>query len=234
MRILIAYHNLVKPSSRPSSIVRNLLHGFIKIANLMNKDGLDLTFLSLYKNTDIVKVRDNIRIVGLLVTRPITLTLELQSFLKRVGEFDLVPTHLLHYVLRFSSRIPTIYTLHGVMWKEIRYYRVVCPKTWLALMLLHLKAYLPLLTKLVLISPYLLEELEEYEAKFSPHRIALIENPISDLYFDLAKNEDEKPLLLINDNTLEGKWDTKRNSLRESDGEVKVIAKNTSKCTKRC
>lgn len=103
---------------------------FMKIANLINKKNIELIIMSLYENVGTIEVNRNIRVVGMPVAKPITLTLEMQSLLKRFGRLDVVHTHVLHYVPRFAlSRIPTAYTLHGVLWKKIQYYNGAYPKS---------------------------------------------------------------------------------------------------------
>ena len=191
MKVLIICYNIMKPSSGPPSVVRNLLNGFIKTADLIHRRNVEITFLSLYENIGTVKVDDNVQIKGLPVVKPITLTLELQSLLKRLGRFDIVHTHVLHYVPRYAlSRTLTIYTMHGVMWNEIRYYTELYLKIPQILLLLRFKTYLPLLTKLVVISPYLIDELKECGIALPISKIELIENPVSDQYFNLVKKED--------------------------------------------
>jgi glycosyltransferase involved in cell wall biosynthesis len=125
---------------------------------------------------------------------------------------ELVPTALLsdvNYLLRIKSRnkktdlihshsisgafvgtllkIPTMFTLHGMMWKEKLYFQGY-PRFAYEVNIRRFNYFSRRLKKLIAISPYVVSEVDHYLKTGVPDT-EVIENPISDIFFEQEKRE---------------------------------------------
>lgn len=87
-------------------------------------------------------------------------------------------------------KIPTMLTLHGMMWKEKDYARGMYSKFAYELTIRKFNYVSPRLKKLIAISPYVVGEVDAYLKSKVP-AMEVIENPVSDAFFEQKKNENE-------------------------------------------
>lgn len=116
---------------------------------------------------------------------------------KRKDGIDLIHSHPISGAVAGSFlRIPTIFTLHGMYWKE----KLHDPHLYSRLMYGDLNTcrfrYVSArVKKLIAISPYVISEVERFlQSKMPP--VEVIENPVSDIFFEQEKQE-MKGLLLF-------------------------------------
>lgn len=193
MRILIIVPSLTRPYLGPSVVARNTFNGFLKINKELEKNDIQLTFLSINDEIEEKIVNENIKIIGSRRHFAFYFPREIQASIKKMKDFDLAHSHdiceLLPYML---LKTPAILTLHGVFWKEIKFKKGFFPKIWLNLGELRLKFYYPRLAKFIAISQYMIDELKS--RGFDDSKAIIIENPISDEFFSVEK--DEEPIIL--------------------------------------
>jgi len=90
--------------------------------------------------------------------------------------------------------IPTMLTLHGMMWKEKYYYKGIDTRFALDLNIKRFQYVSRRLKKLVAISPYVITEVKEFLKTRIPDT-EVIENPLSDVFFEQVKREKEGLIL---------------------------------------
>ncbi|MEM3504807.1 MAG: glycosyltransferase family 4 protein [Archaeoglobaceae archaeon] len=190
MKVLIIAPNISKPYLGPSAVAYNTLRGFSKIDEELKGNGVEITFLSINDEIKRKKVTENIEIVSSRRYPPVSFTEEVQALFRKKRGFNVVHSHNLYEVFPYLiSRVSTIYTLHGIPWREIKFKDGLYPKIWLKLMELRLKLYYPKLSRFVAISQYVVEELK---AKgFDTSKAVIIENPVSDEFFEVEKKEEQ-------------------------------------------
>jgi len=86
--------------------------------------------------------------------------------------------------------IPTMLTLHGMMWREKQYAQSMYTRFTYDLNIRKFNYVSPRLKKLIAISPYVVKEVEKYLKTEIP-AMEVIENPVSDAFFDQEKREKE-------------------------------------------
>ncbi|WP_083965025.1 glycosyltransferase family 4 protein [Thermococcus sp. PK] len=195
MRILIIAPKVSKPYGGPSTVAYNTLKGFIKINKELEREDIEITFLSINDKIKSKKLTDNIKIVGTKRLPPVTFTGELQALLtaRKLEKPDIVHSHNLYETLPWIlKKVPTIFTLHGIVWKEKMFKKSLYAKLWYYLYEKRLRAYHKKFTKFVAISPYVLEELNS--KGFDTSKAVVIENPVSEEFFKVEKREE--PVIL--------------------------------------
>jgi L-malate glycosyltransferase len=90
--------------------------------------------------------------------------------------------------------IPTMLTLHGMMWKEKYFYKGIDTRFALDINIRRFQYVSHRLKKLVAISPYVITEVAEFLKTRIPET-EVIENPISDVFFKQEKREKEGLIL---------------------------------------
>lgn len=189
MRVLIIAPNVSKPYLGPSTAAHHTLNGFIKIQKELEKYDVKITFLSLNDNVN-KEISKNIEVISSKCYPPITFTGEFQAILRKPKEkFSIVHSHGIYDLLPYIiSKTPTVFTLHGIFWREIIFKSNIYSKLYLKLAEIRLRYYYPRLAGFVAVSPYVIEELR---AKgFDTGKAVVIENPISDDFFEVEKEED--------------------------------------------
>ena len=131
----------------------------------------------------------------------------------------LVPTALLsdvNYLLRMKNReqkidlihshtvsgafvgtllgIPTMFTLHGMMWREKNYIQGLYSRFTYEVNIKRFNYFSRRLKKLIAISPYVVSEVDQYLKTRIPDT-EVIENPVSDAFFEQEKHEKEGLIL---------------------------------------
>jgi len=87
-------------------------------------------------------------------------------------------------------KIPTVLTLHGILWKEKYYTSDFSSRLAIEINILRFRYLSSRLKKIFAISPYVINEVDEFLQKDFPS-MEVIENPVSDLFFNLDKQEEE-------------------------------------------
>lgn len=144
------------------------------------------------------EITKNIEVIGTKRYPPIIFTGKIQALLDRMSRSDLVYTHSLYVVLPYLFRTPTVFTLHGSLWREIKFKSGIYPRIRLKLLKLRLKIYYPRHTKFVAISQYVLEELKS--RSFDISKAVIIGNLVADEFFQVGKRKEQMipyPAMLI-------------------------------------
>lgn len=187
MKVLIIAPKILNPYLGPSVVVHNTLKGFLKINDELKKNDVEITFLSLND----IESRDfgNIKVFASRRHPSVTFTGDIQAlFRKPKSQFDVVHTHDLYEIFPWLfAKAAKLYTLHGIVWKG-RNYEGGLGKLWTGLYEVRLRLYYHRLDKFVAISQYVKDELK---AKgFDISKAVIIENPVSDEFFDIDKKDD--------------------------------------------
>ncbi len=104
---------------------------------------------------------------------------------------DLVHSHSISGAFTATLlKIPTIFTLHGMMWKEKHYFQGY-PRFAYEVNIRRFNYFSRRLKKLIAISPYVISEVDHYLKTKIPDT-EVIENPISDIFFEQEKRENER------------------------------------------
>lgn len=110
-------------------------------------------------------------------------------------KIDLIHSHsIAGAVVGTLHKIPTILTLHGMLWKEKNYVQGIYPKFTFEVNTQRFRYVSSRLKKLVAISPYVIEEVERFLKTRIPEN-EVIENPISDVFFEQEKRDDGRLIL---------------------------------------
>jgi len=110
-------------------------------------------------------------------------------------KIDLIHSHSISGALVGSLRqIPTMLTLHGMMWREKYYYPGISTRLAFDVNIQRFKYVSHRLKKLVAISPYVISEVNQFLKTRIPDT-EVIENPISDVFFEQEKREKEGLIL---------------------------------------
>jgi len=198
MRVLVIGHKISKEYLGVPTVLSNLLKGFVKIHSELEKNDIYLTFLSLYD--DINKdLTERIRIKGIKVYKPITALGDIQFTMmylknKDFRDFDVVHSHEIYGLFPYILKTPTIFTLHAIWWKESMIEKKVYQKFWRKVSEFKLRLLYSKLTKFTALSRYVLEELKRKNFDISFKKTIIIENPVSDEFFNVKKKEE--PMIL--------------------------------------
>jgi len=189
MRVAIIAPHVLEPYLGPSVVAYNTLIGFLKIQGELEKEGVEIVFLSI---NDKVKEKnwESVSVKAIKRYPPVSFTGEVQALLSKPKDnFDIVHSHSLYDIFPWLlKKVAKIFHLHGIVWKERKYMNTF-GKFWTWLYERRLKLYYPMITRFVAISNYVIEELES--KGFDASKAVLIENPIGDEFFEIKKNEDE-------------------------------------------
>ncbi|MEN3016849.1 MAG: glycosyltransferase family 4 protein [Candidatus Methanosuratincola petrocarbonis] len=190
MRVLIITNDILNPYLGPSAVAHNLMKGFIQLQEELVSDNVEINFLSLGSDTPKqLMINNNVRVINDLRTPLITLTGEIQAIIKRPkGHFDILHSHSLYDLPMYFFKPNTIFTMHGLFWKESKYTSNFYMRLYYSLAEARLRLYYPHLSHLVAISPYIIDELKR--KGFDTNKAVLIGNPVGDEFFSLEKEEE--------------------------------------------
>jgi glycosyltransferase involved in cell wall biosynthesis len=114
---------------------------------------------------------------------------------KRKAEIDLVHSHMLSgAVASCLLNLPSILTLHGMVWREKNYQSNPYSHLTYKINGVRFQYASSKLTKMIAISPYVIEEVDGLLNNQSIN-MEVIENPISDIFFTVNKEEVEGLLI---------------------------------------
>lgn len=188
MKVLIIVTNISNPYLGPSTVGYNIQKGFEKIGALLEKENVEIRFLSINDHFS-RRVSKNIEITHTARYPPVTFTGEIQALLNKPRErFDVVHCHTIYEIFPFLFDTKTIFTLHGIFWKEFHFKNSLYSRMYCLLAKTRLGLVFPKLTKLITVSPYVVQELTS--KKFDTSKAVVIENPVSDGFFNVKKRDD--------------------------------------------
>ncbi len=114
---------------------------------------------------------------------------------KRKEKIDLIHSHTVSGAFVGTlMKIPTMFTLHGMMWREKNYIQGLYPRFAYEVNIKRFNYFSRRLKKLIAISPYVVSEVNQYMKTGIPDT-EVIENPVSGAFFEQEKNEHEGLIL---------------------------------------
>ncbi|MCK9592798.1 MAG: glycosyltransferase family 4 protein [Methanoregula sp.] len=129
---------------------------------------------------------------------PTALLSDVNYFLRiKKGEqkIDLIHSHTVSGAFVGTLlKIPTIFTLHGMMWREKNYTHGLYSRFTYEVNIQRFNYFSHRLKKLIAISPYVVSEVDQYLKTRIPDT-EVIENPVSDAFFEQEKREKEGLIL---------------------------------------
>lgn len=200
--LLIMPYSQSRTSSGPIGVACDTIEGFMKIQSQLNKNDVILHILSPEGRTNknqAAKGLDtaNVKFNFFNTIRPSSLTSDINyslHLLRYRHSVDLVHSHSIYGAFcGVCLRMPTLLTLHGILWKEKDYATSPYAKFVFDMNMVRIKRMHKRLKCLVAISPYVTDELKSFYGDTS--NVRLIENPVSDSFFEVKKNEDEGLIL---------------------------------------
>lgn len=106
---------------------------------------------------------------------------------------DIVHSHAVDGVFASLNSFPTVYTIHGIVWKEVKFYKGI-KGFFRGLIYKNMTNYVLKRTRhLILISPYVKEEVEN----LTNAKTYLIENPIREEFFNIVNREEENRIFCL-------------------------------------
>jgi glycosyltransferase involved in cell wall biosynthesis len=200
---LIINYSKTRTTGGPPGVAFNTVEGFKKISRRLEKEDIHIHILST-TGTSLQSVfekdaaSNNITFEYFRQIVPTSLTSDVNYFLhmkKMKGRVDLCHSHdISGSVVTTLLKIPTILTLHGMVWKEKQYNPGMYPRFTFELNAMRFKYVSQRIRKLIAISPYVISEVGGYLKTPTPET-ELIENPISDAFFEQEKHEEDGLIL---------------------------------------
>jgi glycosyltransferase involved in cell wall biosynthesis len=125
---------------------------------------------------------------------PTSLCSDLNYYLhlkNKKNTIDLLHSHDVAGALAGSYlQIPSVLTLHGILWKEKYYTSDFSSRLAIEINIMRFRYLSSRLKKIFAISPYVIDEVDEFLQKGFTE-MEVIENPVSDIFFTLDKQEEE-------------------------------------------
>ncbi|MEM0010564.1 MAG: glycosyltransferase family 4 protein [Candidatus Bathyarchaeia archaeon] len=185
LKVLIVGLKVLDPYLGPSTAVHNILKGFLKIEGDLRKNDLRINFLSMNESKS-KTFSEYIEVRGAR-TRPIPLTSDVQVLLRKPREkFNLIHSHAI-FLSNFLQKSEILFNIHGIPWSEMKYCRGL-QKVILYTFERMLRLYFPEFTRVIVPSNYCLGELAG--KNFDISKVVVVENPVSDRFFELRKREE--------------------------------------------
>lgn len=231
--LLIIPYSKFRNFGGPEGVAYDTIEGLIKLHNRLINDNININILSSSGNTDEITPSfnnyENIHYKFLKPIIPVALTNDFRygTYIKlKKDKFDLIHSHDIYGAFSSSNLgIKTIFTLHGMFWKEKDYTKSYYSKLIYNLNTIRFKYAFPKFLKIIAISPYVINEIYENISK-NTKNLTLIENPVSDDFFNLKKDENKELILYpasINPRKNQLNFLKALNYLKNSGIEFKVI-----------
>ena len=201
---LIINYSPKRPVGGPQGVAYDTVEGLKKNHDRLKKEDIHVHVMSsMGTSFDSVLETDekfsNITFEYFRKIVPTALFSDLNYYLhirKRKGEIDLIHSHPISGAVAGAFlHIPTMFTLHGMYWKE----KLHDPHLYSKLMYgdLNIRRFRYVssrIKKLIAISPYVISEVDQFLKSGIP-AVEVIENPVSDIFFEQEKEEKEGLLL---------------------------------------
>jgi len=187
----------------PQGVAYDTMEGLKKNHRILEKEDINInilsstgtTFRSLFENDD---TYSNISIEYFKKMVPSAFLSDINFLLhikKRGKKIDLLHSHALSGALIGTViKVPTVLTLHGMVWKEKYYAPNFYSRLTVEMNLLRFRYISSRLKKVFAISPYVTDEIETFLGRKYANSV-LIENPVSDVFFTMQKKETENLLI---------------------------------------
>jgi glycosyltransferase involved in cell wall biosynthesis len=200
---LIINYSKKRTTGGPPGVAYNTVEGLKKNSRRLEKEDIHIHILSttgtilqsVFEN-DVASPNITFEYFRQIV--PTSLTSDVNYFLhmkKMKSRVDLCHSHdISGSVVTTHLKIPTVLTLHGMVWKEKHYYPGIYSRFTFELNALRFKYVSQRLRKLIAISPYVISEVGSF-LKTPVPETEVIENPISDVFFEQEKHEEEGLIL---------------------------------------
>lgn len=198
-RVLVAFPYQQSPSSGgPNSVAYNTVEGLKKRHDRLESAGIEIIVLS--SQGESVRPRrvpdpeySQLSYVYYDPVRPHAVTGGLQSLLRHRlldGEIDLVHSHTLYDAVG-STLLgrKTLLTIHGIVWQEKHHIEGPYSKLKFRLKERRIERLSRRVNRIVAISPYVVEAVQN-EFGVAEEAFSLVENPISDDFFELEDQTD--------------------------------------------
>ncbi|MBT0733028.1 glycosyltransferase family 4 protein [Methanoculleus bourgensis] len=202
--LLVIPYSQSRTSFGPIGVACDTIEGFMKIQTQLSKNDMTLHILSTQGRDNKNQVggdidTSNIKFNFFNNIRPFSLTSDINYFLRMLkycNSVDLVHSHDIYggFCGACLLRMPMVFTLHGILWNERGYASDRYTKLVFDMELARFKRMSKHLKHLVAISPYVIDELKSVYGDIS--KVSLIENPVSDAFYDVKKEEDEGLILV--------------------------------------
>jgi glycosyltransferase involved in cell wall biosynthesis len=192
----------------PPGVAYDTLEGLKKNTRRLEKEDIFFHILSTTGTTyrSISKKDDTNANISIEYFKPLVPTAVLGDFnyllrivrknnIERKNKIDLIHSHPVSGAFAGTLLgIPTMLTLHGMMWREKHYAESAYSRFAYEINIRRFKYLSSRLKKLIAISPYVVTEVDSYLKKRIPDT-SVIENPVSDAFFKQEKKEKEGLIL---------------------------------------
>ncbi|ADT85068.1 glycosyltransferase family 4 protein [Thermococcus barophilus] len=199
MKVLLIVRNVLHPHDGPSSASYNTIKGLKTFQKVLEKNEISIDILSLdttdNRSVDVSELESpNLNIIN-VKSIPLEAVFG-EIYCVKMYSNKLHNTHnLVHSHVPFGAffgifnRLPTLLTVHGMVWKERKHITNKYAKVAYGYgNTFRIRKYADKVSKLIALSPYAKEEF--ISLGVDPDKIAIIENPISEEFFKVKKNEE--------------------------------------------
>lgn len=200
---LIVNYSKTRITGGPPGVAYNTVEGLKKNSRRLENEDIHIHILSTTGATlQLVIEKDdaygNLTIEYFKQIVPTSLSSDVNYFLhmkNKTEGIDLLHSHdISGAVVGTFLKIPTILTLHGMVWKEKDYSPSMYSRFAFEINIHRFKYVSSRLRKLIAISPYVISEINQF-LKTSIPESEIIENPVSDVFFNQEKQEKEGLIL---------------------------------------
>ena len=200
---LILNYSKTQTGGGPAGVAYNTLEGLQKNSHRLEKEDIHIHILSttgttlhsVYEKDDTCS---NITLEYFKQPQPTALLSDVIFFLnlkKKKEKIDILHSHdPAGAVVGTFLKIPTIFTLHGMYWREKNYSPDLYSRIAIELKIRRVRYLSSRLKKLIAISPYVIDEIGQLLKTAIPDT-EVIENPLSDVFFKQEKREKEGLIL---------------------------------------
>ncbi len=183
-----------RPYGGVSGVAYDTVEGIKQLHSRLEKDGVYIHILSLHGSSYRMDTRSyteypNIYTHYFSPVYPFSLFGDFQymKYLRKMGSIDLLHSHNINGACcGVLMSYPTIFTLHGIPWKEKLYYPQKMLKFKSYNETLRLEKIYGYLKDFIAISPYVYDEIRS-QISNDTQKLTLIENPVSDIFFNTRK-----------------------------------------------
>lgn len=183
------------PHGGVETVAYNTVQGFKKVHRLLEQKDINLTIISSAgtSNPKDFSEYSNINLVNYKFPPATAFTGSLHAYKNNkevLSNSDIIHSHDIYNAQAgIKCNKPTLLTLHGMYWKEKLVDRPTIRKeVYYSLSTISFRHLFYNLLKFIAISPYVKKELKDIGLHGMD--IVFIENPISDIFFHVEKNED--------------------------------------------
>jgi glycosyltransferase involved in cell wall biosynthesis len=200
--LLLDYTN-TRITGGPQGVAYDTVEGLKKNHGRLEKEDIHLRIMSTTGSSFRSVLEKDERYTNITVEyfnrfKPTSLSSDLNYYLhlkKMKDTTDLLHSHDIAGAVASSFlKIPTILTLHGITWKEMDYYPSFFTRFTFDISTRRFRYVSRHLKKLIAISPYVINEVNQFLGPLIPST-EVIENPVSDFFFEQEKKEKEGLIL---------------------------------------